>query len=231
MKRINIISGLILLLAANLFGQTSQRMQGLIWFLDPDSQTNLVVIRDGNRSLPCPPQYTNLLSNTNLFTPAEQKLLQEVMLKYKNITTNSGPPGSILAGLHKDTNNCWVALFRYTNSDARDEITFDQMVTARHLDNANDGYEVNLSPESRWLGLGFRGLKHGMSDGLCVQFYGDGHCRSWMQFSNNMAVGKWLEWSRLDNGLSLEVEFKAPYDFQKHVIFSRMKNINILNPH
>jgi hypothetical protein len=36
-----------------------------------------------------------------------------------------------------------------------------------------------------------------------------------MHFANDKAVGKWLEWEA-DNGLSLEVEFKTPFDFNKH---------------
>ena len=220
MKRTDIILGLSLLLAANLWGQTNQAKQPLIDFLDTDSQTNLIVIRNGNRSLPCPPQYTNLLSNTNLFSPAEQKLLQEVRLKYENVTTNSGPPGSVLANLNKDTNGQWVALFRYTNSDAQDAVTFSWMISAKHLDKANDGYEVDVTPGSGGAkpDIGFIQLKQGIPNGLSVALSGDEHCQNWLHYSNGMAVGRWLEWWRLDNGLSLEAVFKAPYDIQKHII-------------
>jgi hypothetical protein len=220
MKPTNIILGLSLLLTANLFGQTNQAKQPFIDFLDLDSQTNIIVIRNGNRSLPCPPQYTNLLSNTNLFSPAEQKLLQEVLLKYNNVTTNSGPPGSVLAGLQKGTNGYWVALFRYTNSDAQDEVTFGDRISAKYFNQANDGYEVLVTPGSGYAKseVACYQIKHNLMDGLHVVLSSDGHCLSWMHFSNGMAVGKWLEWWKLDNGLSLEAEFKSPYDIHKHVI-------------
>ena len=52
---------------------------------------------------------------------------------------------------------------------------------------------------------------------------GDGYCLNWLHYSNGLAIGKWLEWERLDNGLSLEVEFKKPYDIQKHLIPLNMK--------
>jgi hypothetical protein len=219
MKLTNIILGLDLLLMVNLFGQTNQIKQPLIDYLDPDSQTNLVVIRNGEGSFPCPPQYANLLSNTNLFSPAEQKLLQEVRSKYNNVTTNSGPPGSVFASLNKDTNGYWVALFRYTNSDARDEVTFGGRFVAKYSDKTGNGYEFNITPigGNEKPDIGFVQLKQGIPNGLCVGLSGDGHCLSWMHYSNGMAVGKWLEWMR-DNGLSLEAKFKTPYDFQKHLI-------------
>ncbi|MEI6078307.1 MAG: hypothetical protein WCS94_22195 [Verrucomicrobiota bacterium] len=219
-KPTNIILGLSILLTANLFGQTNQAKQPLIDFLDPDSQTNIIVIKNGDTSWPCPPQYTNLLSNTNLFSPAEQKLLRGVRLKYENVTTNSGPPGSVLASLNKDTNGYWVALFQYTNSDVQDEITFGWKITAKHLDKANNGYEVDVSPRSgdKNPHIACYQIKHNVMDGLCVGLSSDDHCLSWMHYSNSMAVGKWLEWWGLDNSLSMEAEFKVPYDIQKHAI-------------
>jgi hypothetical protein len=217
MKLTTIIFGL-LLSASSLFGQTNQTKQPLIDFLDPDSQTNIIIIRNGKGSPPCPPQYTNLVSNTNLFSPAEQKLLQEVVLKYKNVTTNSGPPGSILASLNKDTNGYWVARFQYTNSEMQDEVTFGIEKVAKHLNKSGDGYGVSMdymlgrSAESIF---NFCQLKHGVKDGLSVDYYDNGHCLTWMHFSNDMAVGKWLEWNS-DGGLRLEAEFKTPYDFRKY---------------
>jgi len=215
-----IILGLSLLFSAgNLFGQTNQAKQPLIDTLDSDSQTNIVVIRNGGWPLPpCPSKYTNLISNTNLFSSAEQKLLLEIPLKYQNVTTNAGPLGSVLTALNKDINGHWVASFQYTNSDARDEVTFGAWKSAKFLNKSGDGYGVNMdymvgkSAESIVL---FCQLKHGMTDGLLADYYDNGHCLSWMRFSNGMAVGKWLEWNS-DGGLRLEVEFKTPYDFQKH---------------
>jgi hypothetical protein len=220
MKLTNVILGLSLLLTASLFGQTKQAKQSLIDFLEADSQTNIIVIRNGEVSQPCPPKYTNLISNTNLFSPAEQKLLKEIPLKYKNVTTNSGPQGSVLASLNKDTNGYWVARFQYTNSEMRDEVTFGIEKAAKFLNKADDGYGVSINytggRDSKSM-ISFGQLKHGKLDGLLVKLCGEDHCLSWMHFANGEAVGKWLEWES-DNGLSLEVEFKKPYDFQRYVI-------------
>ncbi len=164
MKSTNIIVSLSLLLTASVFSQTKQIKQQLIDFLDPGSQTNLIVIRNGDVSLPCPPKYTNVISNTNLFSHAEQKLLQEIPLKYENVTTNSGPPGSFLVGLNKNTNGYWVTLFRYTNSDAQDVITFGWRITAKYADKTNDGYEVDISSPggNAKPDIGFLQLKQGI---------------------------------------------------------------------
>src|SRR5664280_2019698 len=93
-----LIFSLSVLLSGTLFGQTSQRLY--VPYLDKESQSNVIVTVE-SAGEPCPPEYTNTLSNTNLFTPEEQKLIGDVFVKYKNVTTNSGPPGSILIGFYK----------------------------------------------------------------------------------------------------------------------------------
>ena len=225
-----IILGLSLFLTANIFGQTNRIKQQLIYFLDRDSQTNLIVIRNGEISLPCPPKYTNLLSNTNLFSSVEQKLIPAAFAKYKNyvdFTTNSGPTGTKAILLYKTNyvdalkikREDLIGVFRYTNSVAQDEITFGSEHVARHWDKDGGEYEVRITDtdEKEKPDFSFIQMKQGVQNGLCVGFSGDGHCLSWMRFTNGLAIGKWLEWER-DNGLSLEVEFKLPYDYFKHIV-------------
>jgi len=70
--------------------------------------------------------FTNLASNTNLFSPQEQELIQKVLSTYKNVATNFVPPGSFLTGMDR-TNGLWTGHFRYTNSDAFEDIRFGDM--------------------------------------------------------------------------------------------------------
>ena len=80
--------------------------------------------------MPCPLEYTNIISNTNLFTPDEQKLLKEIPLIYSKVTTNSGPLGSVFIDYHAKpiessygTFWYWTSRFQFTNSDVIDEVT------------------------------------------------------------------------------------------------------------
>ncbi len=220
MKKFYFILGLNFLLAVNLFGQAETSKQPLLDTLDADSQTNVLVIRnEGSPLPPCPPEYTNLISNTNLFSAAEQILLHEIVQKYKDVTTNSGPAGSILVGLNKDTNGFWVANFQQTNSDVRDEITFSFVKKRIMCLNKNgDGYGASveyLFGKSDDATVDVCQFKHNLRDGLIVSFYNNGHCLTWMRFSNGLAIGKWLEWNSV-GGLTTEVEFRTPYDFERH---------------
>src|SRR5205085_1884200 len=83
------LTTLILISFVNtLFGQTNVQRQ-FIPFLDKESQSNVDVTVCNFNGTPCPPELTNTLSNTNLFTPADVETIMEVFAKYKNITTNS----------------------------------------------------------------------------------------------------------------------------------------------
>jgi hypothetical protein len=226
----------LLLFAGTLFAQTNSTPQKTIPIFDPGSQSNLVVIvncLDSECAHPsCPVEYTNLVSNTNLFSPVEQKLLKEIPLKYKNVTTNSGPPESVLVGLDK-TNGNWVAHFQYTNSEAQDEVVFHALpsngklyrvetqaaqderafgrISAKFRTKVGDGYDVKIARGSVF---DFQQIKQNIRDGLVVGLDGD-YCGNWMRFINGKAVGKWFVWDR-DGNLIIEVEFKKPFDFDKY---------------
>ena len=79
----------------------------------------------------CPLMYTNVLSNTNLFTPAERELLLSMSAKYQGVTTNSGRPGTVLVGLSRAVfhlagydRESVLTHFAYTNSAAREDVAF-----------------------------------------------------------------------------------------------------------
>jgi hypothetical protein len=68
-------------------------------------------------------------------------LLNEIPLKYAKVTTNSGPPESILVDFKAwplrvqwGTNWQWVARFQFTNSDVWDEVS----PVAMHLDTRSE---------------------------------------------------------------------------------------------
>lgn len=202
-----------------------------IWqdLFEPDSQTNMTFISYTN----CPPQYTNVISNTNLFTLDEQKLLKEVLFKYKNVTTNSGPTGSVLTGLEKK-NNYWVAHFSYTNLEAFEDIIFgDRSTEARHNGDYNDfiaglgiplakfrtkdgnGYDATISRSSDMFST-FAEIKQGKVNGLFVDF-SNGHCADLLRFVSGNAVGQWLQWDTYTDNHLLKVKIEAPLDYFKYM--------------
>ena len=147
----------LLLLAGGLFGQTNQ-IRLFLPFLDKESQSNVIVtvfdLFGGGQ--PSPSEYNNVLSNTNLFTPKQQKLIKSVLVKYQKVTTNSGPAGTVLTGFYK-TNffvkerdnkveiEQWVARFQYTNFEAHEMIYFGAGIRQEFRTKANDGYNASLT--------------------------------------------------------------------------------------
>jgi hypothetical protein len=215
-----------ILLATGLPGQTNVGVGHMIPFLEPDSQNNIIIKVNGLLApRPCPPEYTNLVSNTNLFSVSERKLLEELPARYKNVTTNCGPPGTVLVGLSNSSIGL-LAHFQYTNSNASEEVTFSALTSVKFRNGSGDGYDVELyNPDAyRVPGLGFTQIKHGVMEGLTANFYGD-HCTWWMHFREGKAVGKWFAWDRRGN-LLLEAEFKEPYDYLKYRIPWRPRTLN-----
>ena len=166
---------------ASLLNQTTEMIK---YFFEPDSQTNMVFIPHED----CPLQFTNILSNTNLFTLEEQQLLNQAGVKYKDVTTNSGPQGSILTSLLKTNLDWCIARFQYTNSDATDEVVFrfrrgsfpPIISAAKYRTVSGDGYNVaiGLKGDSPDVPVSeFVQFKNGVEEGLHVGFYGD-HCIS-----------------------------------------------------
>jgi hypothetical protein len=188
-----------------------------------EGRTNIAIIVDTPQ--PCPLEYTNIISNTNLFSSAEQMLLIELPTEYKNVTTNAPPKGSLFAGMDKTANSFFmegftIARFQYTNSEARVKVFFNEMSKGRAIgasfrNQSGNGYEVLFNND---VIAGFRQFKHGQLDGLWADFE-SGHCSAWMHFANGKAVGKWLMWNKTGS-LYIKAKFKQPYDFIGHLNFS-----------
>jgi len=172
---------------SNLFGQTNHSAKKTIGSLNAASQSNIDVIASGNMddAVPCPSEYTNIISNTNLFTPDETKLLKEISF---NLSTNSTQRG--------------IVKVRDKAGDGYD--LYD-------AGNESDSGFGGGSGRNYW----FQQIKHGVKDGLWVEVIHDDHCERWMRYSNGMAVDKWLEWTAYGNKLMLWAKFKEPYDISR----------------
>jgi hypothetical protein len=205
-------------------GQT--RQWPYIIELDERSQSNVVVQVSVDPPQPCPLKYTNVLSNTNLFTPAERELIRAIPAKYEPVTTNSGPPGTVLIGLARAFFN-WgdglegvLAHFAYTNSAAREEIAFfgSREKVVKYQSKPGCGYYAQLVDNSL---CAYQEFRDGKLNGLFTAFY-QNNCDMWLRFTNGNALGKFLIWGRRGpgepppSGLAVEAEFRQPYDFLKY---------------
>src|ERR1035437_9498622 len=228
-----LVAGL-LLVAGNLFGpgSLSARETMLIHYGACRSNIDLIASGSFDDEVPCPPEYTNIISNTNLFTQEEQRLLNEIPVKYGNVTSNSGPAGSVLISYRATpvsqnwgTEWLWLSRFQLTNSDLTDEVSPGGDLL-RHVvrNKAGDGFDLNINPNepgSSSFGGGsgpmywFKQVKHGVKDGLSVEIVHGDHCSSWMRYSNGMAVDKWLGWDPNKPYLIIWTKFKQPCDIDK----------------
>jgi hypothetical protein len=227
-----------------LYGQTIQQRKLTIPFLDEASQSNLIVnVSDilGNGQ-PCPREYTNALSNTNLFTSEEQRLIREVFVKYADVTTNSGPHGAKLVALSK-TNSVfqakgqivnserWIGQFQYTNADAKEEIVFGSGLLAKYRNGSNFGYNASIARTGNGAILRFMTVKNDRIDGVFAEFddihpqgvnwdykhanFTNSVLSEYRQYTNGLNFGKFFMWDTKGR-LMLGAEFKEPYDLEKH---------------
>jgi len=194
--------------------------------LEPASQSNLVVtvLSRLSKGDPCPMKYTNILSNTNLFTPEAQMTIAEVLGKYKKVTTNSGPSGSVLVNCYKTnlitpplywvaknsdlmtyrTNEIWVSCFQYANLDAQEEIRFGAGLSARFTNKSNDGYTFSIVQTGSGSLLTFSEKKHGSATGLLVRF-ADLHAQgiTWDRKLADFSDSHLEEYMQTTNGMML----------------------------
>jgi hypothetical protein len=221
----------------HLIGEANHPAKKFIASLNRASQRNIEVIAAGDGDfVPCPPEYADVISNTNLFTLNEQTLLKEIPLKYGKVTTNSGPTGSVLVSYKRwpvqwRENRIWfwAARFQFTNSVAWDDVTPGGGMLHHKIRNEDgDGYDLDYdtyndgeSDGGGYAGGGgasfrFHQIKHGVQDGLDVVMDHGDHCVQWRRYSNGMMVDKWLYWSPDGNTLMLWAKFKEPYDISKY---------------
>jgi hypothetical protein len=235
----------LLVFFESLFGQINQTERLFIPFLDKESQGNVTVrvsdLFGGGES--CPIEYTNVVSNTNLFSFQERSLLADIFIKYKHVTTNAGPPGTQFAGRYK-TNLVikvkdrsekleeWIARFQYSNSPTYEDLMIGRGISAKFRTPSNNGYNVSIVRGGSGSGLRFMEVKGGLINGVLAEFddtyaqstnwdfrlanFVDGRLVEYRQYTNGLVFGKFLMWNEVSGNLTLEAEFKTPYDFQKH---------------
>ena len=235
----------ILFYCINIYCQSAQPGRLFIPFLDKESQTNVIVTVSDlfGSGETCPHIYTNVLSNTNLFSFGDQRLINGLFLKYKNVTTNLGPPGTELVSLYQ-TNYAikamgrtvavqnWMARFQYTNSEDHEEITFCSGILAKFRNKYNAGYNLSIGRTGDGSWLRIANVKNDLINGLVATFV-DSHsqgatweyrfadfknCRlgEYRQYTNGLAIGKYLMWNVKTGNLILDAMFKEPYDIEKH---------------
>jgi hypothetical protein len=193
--------------------------------LDPASQSNVIVsvLSASDKGDPCPVQYYNVLSNTNLFTLEQRVTIKEALVKYKNVTTNSGPPGTVLISFYitnlvasppywvgtnaywgkQHTNELWVSTFQHTNSGDQEEIKFGLGISAKFTNKSNDGYNVSIARTGNGSLLSFTERKHGSVTGLLVRF-ADVHAQgiTWDRRLADFSEGRLEEYMQTTNGMA-----------------------------
>lgn len=218
-------------LAISLFGQAKSTDQLSLIFpsLPSGYQSNILVVINPEHPQPCPLKYTNLLSNTNLFTSKEAMRIKEVALKYQNVTTNSGPAGCVFKGwvqrernFQQYTDRIQVACFSYTNSPDREEIASmfnNRLIIAHFRTPTNYGYDVLLTDGML---TQYQEYKKGVLDGLFIGMgdsnrpdVGINRCYSWMRFAGGKAVGNYFGWNEKDE-MAVQLVFKKPFDYLKY---------------
>lgn len=205
----------------------------------PSSETkNILVIVNPEHPQPCTPIYSNSFSNTNLFSPSESRFFGEIIENYKNVTTNSGPPGSVFNGwvarqiirpklFENSTNITTCALFVQTNSNAKIEVAafYDsRIVMVRFRTVSQDGYDLLLYDrvvrvieqyKNNVLDGLFIGLFLGINTPAKTSHEGEIKCSSLLRLQNGKAVGKYFGWDD-ESYIGIELEFKKPFDFLKY---------------
>jgi antitoxin component YwqK of YwqJK toxin-antitoxin module len=237
-RTIVVLIVILLLLSNHVFGQTNGEQLLKIAFpsLPAELHDNIIVSAgflavDGRELLlPCPPAYTNLLTNTNLVSTSELKRIKEAINKYKNVKTNCGPAGTEFKGwktaLWKfnkqfiETN--LVACFSYTNSADVEEVSphFGGFQYVAHFRTpSNDGYDVLLYQGKL---MRYAEYKNGVLDGLDISPNDDARpnesydkISKYQRFSNGLAIGKFIAWAN-DGSISGEWEYLKPFDVLKY---------------
>lgn len=244
--KLNVLFSIALLSlnVTNAFAQINVTNLLSIPFLDTASQSHGVVVAvcDFNAKQ-CPQDCTNVLSNTNLFTGDQKSVISGVFEKYKNIATNSGLSGAILKECYRTNRTVrvlgrtmdiesWIAKFQYTNFPATEELMLGEGgLLAKYRSKSNGCYNVSFTRTGRGTMLRFTEMKDEMINGLLASF-DDGfpqgthwdfrranpngyRLTEYRQYTNGLVLGRFLMWNSSGN-LTLEADFKEPYEFERH---------------
>lgn len=220
MSRTLLIALGLVMWRATSFGQVVYTNHLLIPFLTASSQSNVSVeISDLRRGEVCPLKYTNVVSNTNLFTLDEQALLHDVFTKYSEVKTDCAPAGAVLKKLARTnmvfmgrTNENWMAVFEYTNSAARDNVFFGKHgMSVAHRIKGGNGYNLGMGEVGGGSMLRFNAVRRGRADGLAVDLLNN-RVQSYMHYTNGMVIGEFLMWRPSSGRLLIKANFREPYN-------------------
>lgn len=244
MKRRFILLAFTVPFTASLFGQSGQPERLFIPFMNRDSQSNVIVsVSDLGGGQTCPTKYTNLLSNTNLFTSKQQQEIETAFSKYRGVTVNHGPAGTALVDSYK-TNYAFnaddkrfdaeetLSIFQYTNRDAREIIRIGAGFRAEYRTGSNDGYDVSFTRTGAGTLLGFGEIRDNKPHGVFVRFvdmhpqglawdYKNADFESsllseYKQYSSGYVLGHFFMWNVKNGNLQVQAEFTRPYDWNRN---------------
>jgi hypothetical protein len=187
------------------------------------------------------PYYTNLISNTNLFSQQEQLLLREVVEKYRKFSTNVPPSGSVLVNFERTNGFLW-GHYRYPTSGAHEDIRFGGRLTSgvvasgrgytAFADNLGpdvtmakfrykdeDGYDVMLCPpggNEAGSPMFVVQMRDGVPNGLFIEIHG-AHFYELVHFVSGRAFGKWFFMPPDAGGKVFEIKVQAPVDYFRYM--------------
>lgn len=244
MKRRFIFLAFMVPSAVCIFGQSGQPERLYIPLINRESQSNVIVsVSDLGEGQPCPARYTNLLSNTNLFTSEQQEEIKTAFSKYRAVTANHGPAGTVLVDSYK-TNYAFkaddkrfaaeetISVFQYTNRDAREVIRIGAGFRAEYRTGSNVGYDVSFIRTGAGTLLGFGEIRDNKPHGVFVRLV-DMHPQGlawdykkadfessllseYKQYSRGYVLGRLFMWNVKNGNLQVQAEFTRPYDWNQN---------------
>lgn len=221
------------------FGVLHQVNSALLMpFIRPEAQSNIVVKASFDHPVPTPPYLTNLLTNTNLFSPAELDAISTANQRFSSITNIYSVAGLKLI----KTNQCYYVVNGWLTPEGKYEKgPFTNFFTvAVHSDSehqetveiAEPEYPGGLTcrvrrPNGEGYNVGFAGgslvsyaqVKNQRFDGLYVLFIlGKKHvlpeqCYLWTRFKHGMAGGDFLTWNGEAGQLNVWAVLPEGFDF------------------
>jgi hypothetical protein len=158
-----------------------------------------------------PLKYTNLISNTNLFSANERDLLQKLFDKYEKLKTNVSESVRTKPGDGYDVTYAPAGTFPYSLLDGLPKET-------RPTNQPNMEMFPDIVPISYRSPMKLQEIKHNQLNGIRVELYG-GHPVSLLHFKDDKAVGDWFNWSTNGN-LRLHVRFNKPYPLFENMMYN-----------
>jgi len=229
-----------------LFSQPAHAERLFVPFMNKESQSNVIVsVSDFGSGQTCPDQFTNSLSNTNLFSLETQEEVRSAFSKYKLVTPTRGPSGTILVDSFKTNYQLKIynkvvnseeiiSIFQYTNRDGRELIKYGSGLWAEYRNASNDGYNFSFNRTGVGTQLGFGEVKNNKPSGVFVRFedmhpqgiswspkdadFIDSRLSEYRQYTNGFVLGKFLMWNVNNGNLLIKAEYTAPYDWKKNLL-------------